>query len=202
MISTFVGFLAMLNPFALFLYLSPVMKELDTKQFDRVLLRASAISFAICFFFFLTGDFIFKYIFHVSFDAFRIFGGVVIFSFAYLFLVGGQRAMITMKTDLDELASEISLPYMVGAGTISLSIIMSEKFGVLAGFIMLTLIFLSNFAVIVLLRLIRGHIALRKFRIAFDKNMEILLRLSGFFIGAIGVNMIVNGLKNIIRGVI
>lgn len=89
MVATIVGFLAMLNPFALFLYLNPVMRELDTKQFDKVLLRASAISFGICFLFFLTGDFIFKHIFHVSFDSFRVFGGIVIFSFAYLFLVRG-----------------------------------------------------------------------------------------------------------------
>lgn len=204
MVATVVGFLAMLNPFALFLYLNPVMRELSTKQFDKVLLKASAISFGICFFFFLTGDFIFKYIFHISFDSFRVFGGIVIFSFAYLFLVRGQRAMITMKTNLDELASEISLPFMVGAGTISLSIIMSEKYEgrMLVGACLLAAIFLLNFLIIVTLRVIRSHIALRKFRVAFDKNMEVLLRLSGFFIGAIGVNMIVNGLRNIIQGMV
>ncbi len=36
-----------------------------------------------------------------------------------------------------------------------------------------------------------------KFKTAFDKNMEILLRLNGFFIGAIGVNMIAIGINNL-----
>jgi multiple antibiotic resistance protein len=36
-----------------------------------------------------------------------------------------------------------------------------------------------------------------KFRVAFDKNMEILLRLNGFFIGAIGINMIIQGINSL-----
>ncbi|MFO7821662.1 MAG: MarC family protein [Lentisphaeria bacterium] len=201
MIATVVGFLAMLNPFALFLYLTPVMRELDGKQFDRVVLKASAISFGISFFFFLTGDFIFKYILHISFDSFRVFGGIVIFSFAYLYLVRGQRAMISMKTDLNELASEISLPFMVGAGTISLAIVMADDgYSLIEGLLLLLVIFTINYLFIVFLRLLRSHIERRKFRVAFDKNMEILLRLSGFFIGAIGVDMIITGLRYIISG--
>ena len=35
---------------------------------------------------------------------------------------------------------------------------------------------------------------LKKFRIVFDKNMHVLVRLNAFFMGAIGIDMIVAGI--------
>jgi multiple antibiotic resistance protein len=197
MFSTIIAFLAMLNPFALFLYLSPLMKELEHKTFLKVLAKASIISLIICIAFFFIGTFIFESILQIHFESFRIFGGIIIFSFAYLFIVKGQKAFITLKTDLDDLASEIALPFMVGAGTISLSILINEKLSISNGLIALLIIFIINFLFIYILKFIRGEISKSKFRKAFDKNMEILLRINGFLVGAIGIDMIITGINNL-----
>jgi len=61
-----VAFLVMLNPFALFIYLMPVMNDLSPKEFSNVLFRASLISFMIYAVFALTGNFIFEKIFKYS----------------------------------------------------------------------------------------------------------------------------------------
>jgi predicted TIM-barrel fold metal-dependent hydrolase len=50
---------------------------------------------------------------------------------------------------------------------------------------------------IFLLKKSRDSIEGRKLKNAYDKNMEVLLRLNGFFIGAIGVNMIMTGIKKV-----
>ncbi len=197
MISSIIGFLAMLNPFALFLYLSPLMKELEHKTFLKVLAKASIISLIICIIFLFIGTFLFESILQIHFEAFRIFGGIIIFSFAYLFIVKGQKAFITLKSDLDDLASEIALPFMVGAGTISLSILITEKLSLAKGLLALFIIFIINFIFIYILKFIRGEISKSKFRKAFDKNMEILLRINGFFVGAIGIDMIITGINNL-----
>ena len=197
MFSTIIAFLVMLNPFALFLYLEPVRQDLSYKKFLKVILKASVISFIICLIFFYIGNLIFQKIFQINFESFRIFGGIIIFSFAYQFIVIGQKALITMKEDLDNLASEIALPFMVGAGTISLSILLSQKMEPLFGTIILIIIFSVNFLSLVFLTKFRKMIDKKKFKIAFDKNMEILLRLNGFFIGAIGVDMILTGINNL-----
>jgi multiple antibiotic resistance protein len=81
------------------------------------------ISFAICLSFFYIGDIIFQETFQIDFESFRIFGGIIAFSYACYFIVKGQKAVIIMKEDLDDLAAEIALPFMVGAGMISLSIV-------------------------------------------------------------------------------
>ena len=197
MVKSIIAFMVMLNPFALFLYLQPVMKELSSQDFAKVVFRASLISFGIFFFFQLTGVFLFRNVLQIRFEAFRIFGGVVIFSFAFLYIVKGQRALIQMKEDLEDLASEIALPFKVGAGTISLSILMAEELPLVQAFFSLVLSVTANALAILLLKWFRDSIERRKFRVAFDKNMEILMRLNGFFLGAIGVNMTVTGINNL-----
>jgi len=197
MIPLIIAFLVMLNPFALFLYLSPVMEALKHKEFMKVLLKATIISFAIFIIFLLVGDILFQKVFQINFESFRIFGGIVIFSFAYFFIVKGQKALIHMKENLDDLAEEIALPFMVGAGTISLTILMSKQLSFANGLIALIIILIFNYLLILGLKLIKDNITKKKLKIAFDKNMEILLRLTGFFVGAIGINMIVTGITNI-----
>ncbi len=196
MISSVIEFLVMLNPFALFLYLEPVRKDLTPSSFTRVIFKATLISFFICLVFFFTGDVIFRKVFHIDFESFRIFGGIIIFSFAYFFIVRGQKALFIIKENLDDLASEIALPFMVGAGTISLSILLSQKHSFLIGSVLLVVIFVVNFATLVLLTKLRNSIETKKLKTAFDKNMEVLLRLNGFFIGAIGINMVLTGINN------
>jgi multiple antibiotic resistance protein len=194
MITLIIAFLVMLNPFALFLYLDPVRRELSKKSFAKVLFKANLISFGIYFLFLVFGDFIFKNILQINFESFRIFGGIIIFSFAYFFIIKGQKAFLQMKGNLDELASEIALPFMVGAGTISLAILLGHQFPTVLATVCLALILSINFLIIMLLTYIREKISRKRFRIAFDKNMEILLRLNGFFVGAIGINMVITGI--------
>lgn len=196
MLSFMIAFLVMLNPFAMFLYLQPVMQELTNAQFLKVLLKATIISFAVFFTFIMMGDVIFREVLQISFESFRIFGGVVIFSFAYFFIVKGQKALIQMKENLDDLASEIALPFMVGAGTISLTVLMSYQLPLAQGIVTLLIVLLLNYVFIIFLKSLRDSIAKTKIKVAFDKNMEVFLRLNGFFVGAIGINMIVTGVQN------
>jgi multiple antibiotic resistance protein len=197
MISYLIAFLVMLNPFAMFLYLRPVMKELDNKTFYFVLWKVSFISFMIFLFFIVSGNFLFEKVFQINFESFRIFGGIILFSFSWIFIVGGKKALVQLKEDLDDLASEIALPFMVGAGTISITVLMAYELNTFQGILTLLLILGGNFLFISILKISKDNIRLKKFQIAFDKNMEILLRLNGFFLGAIGVNMIITGLENL-----
>lgn len=194
-----IGFLVMLNPFALFLYLKPVMQDLSNQQFLAVFSRASLISFLIFLFFLVLGDFIFQRVFRIYFESFRIFGGIILFSFAYLFIVKGQRGFIQIKEDLDDLASEIALPFMVGAGTISLSILMGDQLMFYESIIALVIIMLINFAFVIGLKEMRQRVTSKKLKVAFDKNLDILTRINGFFVGAIGIDMVVRGIENLIR---
>jgi len=181
----------MINPFALFLYLRPVMIDLKPDRFRRVMLRASLISLVMFLIFVGTGNTLFTEILNVRFHSFRLFGGIVIFSFAYLFIVKGEAALIQTREDLTELASGIALPFMVGAGTISLATLMGNQLGFWRAALALIIILVVNFGIIMTLKLIREEIPRPGFQVAFDKVMAIFLRVNGFLLGAIGVDMIV-----------
>lgn len=198
MIAAIVSFLVMLNPFALFLYLKPVMKDLSDADFRAVFLKASSISLCIFLVFLLFGDIVFQLVFRINFESFRIFGGIVLFSFAYIFIVQGKKAFIQIKGDLHELASEIALPFMVGAGTISLTILMAGQLKLWEGVLSLLVVMLVNFIIIMGLKYFRSSMRSKKVQTAFDKNMELLLRVNGFFVGAIGIDMIVSGISNLV----
>jgi len=199
MIAAIVSFLVMLNPFALFLYLKPIMQDLSEADFRSVFLKASTISFCIYLVFLLFGDLVFQKVFSINFESFRIFGGIVLFSFAYIFIVQGKKAFIQIKGDLHDLASEIALPFMVGAGTISLTVLMSEQLQLWQGVVALGLIMLINYLIIMGLKQMRRTMRSKSFQITFDKIMELLLRINGFFLGAIGVDMVTTGISNLVR---
>ncbi len=196
MFSLLIAFVVMINPIALFLYLLPIMEELEHKEFAKVMFKATFISFMIYFIFFLFGDVIFTRVFQINFESFRIFGGIVLFSFAYFYIVKGQKAMLRMKENLDDLANEIALPFMVGAGTISLAILMKEKLDYALGIGTLILATFVSFNIVMGLKFVRDRLKNERLRIAFDKNMEIAVRLNGFFVGAIGIDMMNTGIRN------
>jgi len=171
------------------------MKDLSHKGFVLVLFKASVISLFVLLFFFFIGEALFDEILDIAFSSFKIFGGIVIFSFAYLYIVSGRKAIIMVKENLDDLASEIALPFIVGAGSISLAVLLKHNFPIVSGIIILTLVIALNFLIIILLKMIKDRIPGKKFKVAFDKNMQILMRLMGFIIGAIGIDLIIKGIK-------
>lgn len=171
------------------------MKDLPFGEYAEALIKTGMISLSIFLLFAVLKTFIFSTILNIDFESFRIFGGIVIFTFAFLFIARGQKAFIQLKGNVDELASEIALPYMVGAGTISLSIIMRQDYGLFNAGWMLTLIMAINVATVIGFHTIRTSIEHQPGKQAFDYVMEIMLRISGFFLGAIGIDMIMTGLR-------
>lgn len=173
------------------------MKSLTRREFIDVLSKASVISFGIFLFFAIAKELLFEHVFNIHFESFKIFGGIIIFSIAYLFIMNGERAFIQLKGNLHELANQVVLPYMVGAATISLVVIMFDRFNLWRTILLLFVILLINFLVIVGLKLFRDLLENKRQEFVFDRFMNVFLRLNGFFLGAIGVNMILSGLDEL-----
>lgn len=191
-----ITFVAILNPLALFLYLLPVMRQLSNADFTKVLIKASFISYAVFAIFAATGMFIFDYVFQIKLDSFRIFGGLLFTYIAGAFIIQGGAAFIQLRENLDDTASHIAMPYMVGAATISLSILMNVKYSYFS-YLYLAISMCIAFAVIIILKYIRALIEKKAGRAVFDKNVSLFMRINAFFIGSIGIDMIVTGIKNL-----
>jgi multiple antibiotic resistance protein len=196
MIAFIVSFLVLLNPFALFVYTIPLYKEHKLGTYFRILAAASAISYLIYAAFTVFGQRIFE-VLQVDFEVFRIFGGIVLVSFALRFILQGKKSMITTRGEIGKIASEVALPFIVGAGTITQSILIGEARSALRGSLIIAAVMIINFVIVSSLMITRDKMADR-FVVAFDKNAEIILRINGFIVGAYGVDLIVVGIKNII----
>lgn len=59
------------------------------------------------------------------------------------------------------------------------------------------IIFIITFLILITLTFFRSLIDKKKFKIAFDKNMAIMLRINGFFVGAIGIDMVLSGIQSL-----
>jgi len=196
MFEAIIAFLVLLNPFAMFIFLQPVIRKLSFAELLRVLAKASVGAFIIFALFALSGDIFFQRVLQVRFDSFRIFGGLVITYLSFVMIVQGKKSFIHYNIDHSLISGEIMMPLMVGAGTISLSILMGDSFGKLRTLVALVLVLIITFILISILALFRKRV-IRRFEKAFDRDMDMALRLIAFFAGTIGLDMVINGIRNI-----
>lgn len=192
------AFLAILNPFALCLYLVGVVEDLDLRSFISVLVRACVLSLVVFWLFTVFGERLLTNVLHVTPEAMRAFSGVIFFMVGYTYVVKGFRAMELLRGSLDELPSAIALPYMIGAGTITQSVLTGKNLAmpwamgvVLAGV-------LVSFVVVVCFKIVHDRMHGSR-EAVFYRYVNILARLNGLLIGAISVEMVVNGLRGLWR---
>src|SRR5690606_7846503 len=164
-------FLTLRNPFALFIYLLPLKKEVGLRNFLYILARASLISYVIFTAFALFGVGIFNLL-QINFEAFRIFGGLVLISFALVFIIQGKKSMVTTKGELSQIAAEVALPFLVGVGTITVSILIGESMNHLMAATTILIVLAVNYAAVAALALLRFSLRPR-LREVFDQNAEI-----------------------------
>jgi multiple antibiotic resistance protein len=191
-----VPFLAILNPFALCLYLQGVMEDLDTAQFVRVLGLASIISLAVFWVFALGGETVLIDLFNLRIEALRVFGGMIFFVVGYNYATRGFRATEMLRGNLDDLPSAIALPFMIGAGTITQAILLGKRHDALMSLSLLFLAVAISFAVVITFHFVRERLR-KKYQAVFDRYVNIFSRLNGLLIGAISVQMVVTGVRRI-----
>ncbi len=197
MISYILAFLVMLNPFLVFVYVKDVREQLPDRDYYRVINKANILSFIVYIFFAVFGGYFFKSILQIKFESFRIFGGLIFVSTALVLMVHGKKSFVSLRGNLDDIASEVAIPFMVGPGTISISIIIGNDLAIYSAILIIGLAMLINYGIIYILSKMRKRVLDKSARKTFDKKLNVVLRLMGSFVGAIGINMIVIGLQNL-----
>lgn len=190
----FLFMLVIINPFAQVLYLAELMNELSFRDFARVHLRASLLSLVVFLLFVFFGDWLLSQVFQVDLSSLQIFGGGIMLFIAYRYISDGPGSNLLFKGDITELAPRISLPYMVGPGTIWVSILLGKENEAWLGAGIVAAVLSINFAFVVLVSL-AFHAVTGKREMGLGKYFAILMRTNALFIGAIAMEMIVTGLK-------
>lgn len=188
--------LIILNPFAQVLYLRGLFDELSFSAFVGVHFRATVYSFVIFIVFALFGDPILRDIFQVRLGSLQVFGGLVNLYVSYRYITAGEGSVLLFRGNINDLAPNITLPYMVGPGMLWVSILMGRLHNVAGVALMIAAVLAINMAFVLFARhLFRAAESDRE--TGFTKGFGVLMRLMALFVGAIGVEMMVGGLQSL-----
>ncbi len=185
--------LAVLNPFGNLPQFITMTEELETSLRQSLFRNILYTSFIIVILFLLIGPFIMRYLFNVDLNDLRIAGGLllILVSLKNLLFDSHKNSHHYETTDKSELLSQsivpMAFPMLVGPGTLSTGIVISEENG--------TFITLSAVVAAFAFMLILFHFAATIERVLGKLVLHVLSRIALVFIMAMGAKMMIIGLK-------
>lgn len=195
---SFALFFTLLNPFLMSIYLLDLISDLRTAIFVRVLVRGALISGAVFFLFAWGGERIFSEYLQVRFASFQIFGGVVFLLIGIRFVFMGADAVRSMRGAPEHLAGSVAMPFMIGPGTVSASVVIGTRLSALGAAAVIALTLLLTVVLVSALKLAHDYLKERNVRLA-DRYVEVVGRISALLIGTIAMDMILEGLTSWLR---
>jgi len=192
MFDDFLLMLIIMNPFAQTLYLSTLMQQTKGGEFTRVLGEGAIFTFLICMMCAVVGEFILFRVFQVSLPAMRVFGGLVNLQLAWAYVLKGPSGVKLFRGDIAELAQQIAMPVMVGAGVVWVSIRIGRIHDVLTTTAIIGAAICVNCVLIEAYRLVLTQCHGRWERV-IPKYFGIAMRFNALLAGAVSVQMILGG---------
>ncbi|HLS86701.1 MAG TPA: MarC family protein [Burkholderiales bacterium] len=192
-LASFLLFFALLNPFLLSIYLLDLITDLSRPVFVRALTGGALISAVVFSVFAWGGDAIFSEYLRVRFASFQVFGGIIFLVIGVRFVFSGVDAMRGMRGDRRHLAGMIAMPFMIGPGTVSASVVIGARLPVLDAVLLIFGTLALCVVLVVLLKLAHDYFKDFNARL-IDRYIEVVGRISALLIGTIAVEMLFEGL--------
>jgi len=186
-------FLVLLNPFMMAVYLLPLLREMTLRSLARVMTGGALIAGGVFLLFALAGDAVFNDVLQVRFAAFMIFGGVVFLLIGVQYVVQGSPAVERLLGGpTGGAAGTIAMPFMVGPGTISASILAGARlFPVLAALAIALALALTVLGVLAL-KTLHDWVKARH-ESYVERYVDVAGRISALVLGTVAVEMILQG---------
>lgn len=185
----------MLNPFSMSIFLLSLVRALEFTVFFRKLLRSGIISLGVFVVFAWAGNAIFTDVLQVRFLSFLIFGGIT-------FLIIGMR-MIFMKgnpieslePDSEHVSGSIAIPFLVGPGTISASVLAGSRLHLVLAVVAIVLALGLAIGGILAFKRIHDFVLKRNERL-LRRYTEVAARITALFTGTFAIEMILTGIES------
>jgi small neutral amino acid transporter SnatA (MarC family) len=191
-VASFLLLFALLNPFLMSVYLLDLITDLSRPVFMRVLARGALVSAVVFSVFAWTGDAIFSNVLHVRFASFQVFGGIIFLAIGVRFVFKGADALRTMRGQPEHIAGSIAMPFMIGPGTVSASVVVGARLPVLEAVLVVFATLAATVALVGSIKLAHDFVKSHNARL-IDRYVEIVGRLSALLIGTFAIEMIFEG---------
>lgn len=182
----------LLNPFIMSIYLLSLINGVDFRAFTRLMLRAGLISYLVFLLFVWLGNMIFDSILQIRFPAFMIFGGITFLIIGIRLILGIGPPIEAINPQSREVVGAIAMPFIVGPGTISASIIAGSQLGPPAASLAVGLGLAAAVASMIAFKKLHDYVQTRYERY-MERYVEIAGRITALFTGSFAVDMILRG---------
>lgn len=197
-VRSFLLMFTLLNPFMLSIYLLDLIDDLKTAAFSRVLARAALISGAAFGFFAWSGDAIFSRYLQVRFASFQVFGGIVFLLIGIRLVFEGAHTIRRLRGDVEHLSGSIAMPFMIGPGTISASIVIGARHSLVGALTTLAVSVAATVLSVIGMKILHDRLKERYAKLT-DRYVEIVGRVSALVVGTFSVEMILDGVTTWLR---
>jgi multiple antibiotic resistance protein len=202
-LATFISIIAIVNPMGAVTTYAALTQGYSKNEKENVVRKATLVAFFTLAVFTLLGKYIFNF-FNIGIDSFRVAGGIIILLIA-IDMVRGQTSpmKITDKEKADHMEREqvgiipLGIPLLTGPGAITtVMIATAENDSGFNDWLWLGIVLLCVAAVMIL-----SYFILRRSDFIFERigrtGTKIFGRLMGLVLGAVAIQFIANGLKEL-----
>jgi multiple antibiotic resistance protein len=195
---SFALLLVLLNPFIMSVYLIDVVRQTDARTFARSLVLGGAGSYAVFVVFALAGDALFTDVLQIRFVSFLIFGGVTFLVIGIRLILFGGSPIPSLRSKSSELPSSIAVPFLIGPGTVSASVLAGTRLAPPDAALAIGLALAAALLAIIGFKWLHDFVHTRNERIV-QRYTEIAGRATALFTGSFAVEMILTGLESWMR---
>lgn len=185
--------LVLINPLSKVFIIATLSRESPQWEINRVVLKSSLIAMAILLVFGLTGNFILAQLFHVQLYSFKLAGGFVLAVRGYTALNKGLFFELPEGQRLtDASVVPIASPMIAGPATITAAVSLQASYGSIHALPAIIAVVLINMGVMFFSRKI-GE-SLSRYNL-----MGALIRITGLIVCTMGVQMMADGVGDIVQ---
>lgn len=191
------------NPISTSAVFLALTEGMSSEEKIKIIKRSVRYSLFILLFFAVTGLLIFE-IFGFGIGAFRIAGGILLFSTAVGMLNPSSSKQAAKDTSQDIALIPLSIPFTSGPGTIvTVVVLMSEAERILIeggpgpGIIAIAGVFIGIIVVILVSFYMMAH-SERIYAVLKEGGRKVVTQLMGLIVMAISIQFIINGIKDIL----
>lgn len=193
-IDSFVLMFVLFNPFLMSAYLHDLMKELDSRTFRAVLIRAFVISGIVFNLFAWAGDSLFSRVLQVRFAAFLIFGGIAFLLISLRYMICGSSMIGTLRGTPEHVANSLAMPFMIGPGTVSASVLAGARLPMPFASLAIATALATSCFLLMIFKVVFDYVKQRNEQMV-ERYAEIVGRVAAIIIGTIAVEMILKGIE-------
>jgi small neutral amino acid transporter SnatA (MarC family) len=197
-LSSIVLLFILLNPFLIIIYIIDLVQQCSISEFVKIITRAAGISIIVFVLFALTRNLIFDVIIQSDFASFQIFGGVIFLMIGIRFVFKGVSAIKELRGTPKHIIGSLTMPILIGPGTISASIVIGERLSTTLAIISILTAVTLSLTIMLGLKVLHDVISSRKEEL-IERYIEITGRITALVVGTFAVELIMRGVKSWIK---